>query len=260
MIGIFDSGIGGLSVYKEILSRLPGVSTVYLGDQAYAPYGTKTKLEIGKRGQIITNYLLSQGAQTIVIACNTATVNATVNDLRQSFPQTVFIGVEPPVKPLSLLTKTNRVAIYATPLTCQSERLRDLISTYAKGKQVFVTPTPEWVQLVEGADLASANARQILRQYTDDHLKLGIDYAGLGCTHFSFLKQTLKEVTNGQINFIDIGQSVAKRVESLLPKTSHTNSLQSTHRFFTTSPNTRSLSAALKNLLKISTKVEWVNI
>lgn len=261
MIGIFDSGIGGLSVYKEIVERLPGVSTIYIGDQANAPYGIKTKLEIKKRGEIISAYLISQGARIIVVACNTATVSVTINHLRKLFPRTQFVGVEPPVKPLATLTKTGKIAIYATSLTCKSKRLQKLINLHAKHLQVYVTPTPEWVTLVETGDLTSQHAQNMIKKYTNEHLKLGVDQAGLGCTHYPFLRSTLEKVTEGKIKFIDIGLPVAKRVETLLSKTSmQKTNIPPTHQFITTSKDKTTLTNALENLLKIQAKVESINI
>ncbi len=257
MIALFDSGIGGLSVWREIRRLLPQIDILYFGDQAYAPYGQLTPEQIQERSFKIVNFLITQGINFVVIACNTATVNSTINTLRSVFPQITFVGVEPPVKPVALATQTGQGAILATPATCASTRLRELINLYAQNINLHLIPAVSWASLVESGDLKSTHALKEVDHYLKPLLDLNVDTAGLGCTHYPFLRPLLDQVSQGRINFIEIGLPVAQRVKTLL---SPDNLDGNSHQKFITTSSVEALSQPLKNLLEIDSPVESIKL
>jgi glutamate racemase len=258
MIGIFDSGIGGLSIWQEITKLMPSVDTVYLADQFHAPYGTKSSDYLKDRGIKITRFFESLGIKLIVIACNTATVNITIDNLRRSFPGIRFVGVEPPVKPLAALTKTGEIAIFATPATCKSTRTKDLINSYCPQQIVHLIPTPEWAPLVETGKFTSTESDPQILKYLQPLRSTATDRIGLGCTHYHFLLDKLNRLSAAQFEFIDISQPVAKRTK-ILGSHQALASGRGRHRFLTTAAAGR-LQIPLKRLLQIESTVESINI
>ncbi len=253
MIGIFDSGIGGLSVWQGIVQELPHVSTIYVADQGWAPYGNRPVSQIQARGYAITKFLQEQGASVVVVACNTATVNVTVNHLRQLFPNILFVGVEPPIKKLAELTKTKSIGLFATKATCESKRLTELVSLYVQDIKVKIIPTIEWATLVE-ANFPEPKTTNAIKKYLNQ-LPKDVDFVGLGCTHYPFLLPWLKKLSQ-TINWIDVTYPVAKRTASLYSG----GQLKSPkHTFFTTGQPII-LQKALKDLLSINTPVEFISI
>jgi len=257
MIALFDSGIGGLSVWREIRRLLPQVDILYFGDQAYAPYGQLTPEQIQARSFKIVNFLISQDVDFIVIACNTATVNSTINTLRSAFPQITFVGVEPPIKPVALATKTGQAAILATPATCASARLQELVNLYAQNINLHLISATSWASLVESGDLSSSKALEQVALYLKPLLDLNVDTAGLGCTHYPFLRPLLDQVSQGRINFIEIGLPVAQRVKTLLSPDKLDG--KSKHIFLTTA-TPQALGRPLLNLLEIDSPVESIKL
>ena len=190
-IGIFDSGAGGLSIWKEISELLPMESTVYISDAKYAPYGTKGKKAILERSIINTEILLNKGAKIVVVACNTATTNA-ISFLREKY-NVPFIGIEPAIKPAALNTKTNCIGILATQGTLSSALFHETSQLYTKDLNVIEQVGNGIVELIEAGALFSIEMEQLLKSYLSPMLDANMDCLVLGCTHYHFLKPILRK-------------------------------------------------------------------
>lgn len=253
MIGIFDSGIGGLSIWKGIIQTIPRVSTVYVADQKWAPYGNRPISEIRDRGYAISRYLKNLGASVIVMACNTATVSVTVEDLRERLCDLNFVGVEPPIKKLAKTTKTNSIALFATKATCESERVKVLMSQFASEMQTQIIPTVEWANLVED-NFPEPETTESVNHYLAQ-IQPKTDVVGLGCTHYPFLKPWLQK-SNNSIDYLDVVSPVARQVKRVYSEKPEMNPL---HQFFTTGA-VRFLKKPLKDLLGDDSPVESITI
>ena len=191
-IGIFDSGAGGLSIWKEITTLLPDESTVYISDAKYAPYGTKGEEAILNRSKINTELLLKKGAKAIVVACNTATTNA-ISHLRAQY-KVPFIGIEPAIKPAAFKTKTNAIGILATKGTLSSTLFHETSKRYTSNLNVVEQEGNGIVELIEAGALFSEEMEQLLKAYLKPMLEAKIDNLVLGCTHYHFLIPVLKKI------------------------------------------------------------------
>ena len=215
-IGVFDSGIGGLSVLKEIHQLLPHENLIYVGDSAHAPYGDKSAQYVRDRSQRIADFLLDQGVKTLVIACNTATAEA-ATQLRESMDVPV-IGLEPAIKPASQLSKNGIIGVLATQRTISSERLLGLTERYAKNQKVLAQACPGLVEQVETCELNSAKTLTLLNQYIQPLLDQGADALILGCTHYPFLMPLIRSITGDDITILETGKPVAKQLKRILQK------------------------------------------
>ncbi len=215
-IGVFDSGIGGLSVLKEIHSLLPHENLIYVGDSSHAPYGDKSAKYILDRSQRIADFLLDQGVKTIVVACNTATAEA-ATQLRETLDVPV-IGLEPAIKPASQLSKSGIIGVLATQRTISSERLLGLTERYAKNKKVLAQACPGLVEQVEACELSSAKTLTLLNQYIQPLLNQGVDALILGCTHYPFLMPIIRSIVGNEIEILETGKPVAKQLKRILQK------------------------------------------
>jgi len=215
MIGVIDSGIGGISVLREIYSHLPDHSLHYIGDTAWCPYGSKSYEEIISRTRVLTDYLLEQGADLIVLACNSATI-AAIEYLRAHYP-IPFIGMEPGVKPAAKLTKSNAIGVLATEASLSGEKFLRLVSTHAQNLRVITQPCPRFVELVEAGTLDGPEIDFAIDQYINPLIEAGVDVLILGCSHYPFLKEALRKRLPQKIQFIDTGEAIARRVEELKP-------------------------------------------
>lgn len=222
-IGVFDSGLGGLSVLLEIERQLPQEDLIYVADSAHAPYGAKTAEYIAERCIKISEFLLSQNVKLIVVACNTATAYA-VEVLRQHLTIPV-IGLEPAVKPAVKITQNGKIGVLATRQTAQSTRLKRLIETHAQSTQVLVQACAGLVEHVEQGDFNSVELKQLLGEYLKPLQEQGVDTLVLGCTHYPFLRETLCELTQGQMTIVETSQAVTRQVLNILTQR---NLLQST--------------------------------
>lgn len=218
-IGIFDSGLGGLSVYREIRKHLPAEDVLYYADSAFCPYGTRSPEEIRNRCHAISRLLIERGAKVIVVACNTATSMA-IDVLRASFPEISFVGLEPAVKPAAAITRSGRVGVLATPRTVTGDRLRWLIETHASGAEVRTTPGNGLVELVEAGMLRGPDVLATVQPMLDPMLGAGVDVIVLGCTHYPFLRDEIQAYVGPDVAIIDSGAAIARRVSSVL-KTQH---------------------------------------
>lgn len=210
MIGVFDSGLGGLSVVREVLALDQGVHILYVGDRAWAPYGERSLEELRLRSEVITRHLLSSGASTIAIACNTASA-AALTHLRSVHPATVFVGMEPAVKPAVGLTTTGVVGVLATPATFQGTLFASVVDRFAEGIEVVPTPCPGWVSHVERSSPAD-EVRKTVEETLRPVLQRGADVLVLGCTHFPFLREHIAEIAGPGVAIVDPGEAVAKQV------------------------------------------------
>jgi glutamate racemase len=213
-IGIFDSGLGGLSVARHIRALLPAEDLRYVADSAHIPYGAKPAAFVIERSLAIGEFLLEQGAKAIVVACNTATA-AAVTELRARFDVPI-VAMEPGVKPAVELTLSGVVGVLATEGTLGSLRFRSLVERYGSEARVVVQPCHGWVEQVESGELGSAEAEALVHRTVEPLLRLGADTLVLGCTHYPFLVDTIRKVAGDQIGIIDTGGAVARELKRRL--------------------------------------------
>lgn len=215
-IGVFDSGVGGLSVWREIKRLLPGETLVYFADSAHVPYGEKSPRELTELSKKVCRFLLSKKVKLIVVACNTATAYC-ITKLRREF-NLPFVGTVPPVKPAAVASKAGKIAVMATPATIESDYLVSLISDFAKGIKVIKIPAYELEDLIEHGDLTGGKTLKLLVKYLHPALKDGIDSLALGCTHYPFLLPKIKALTKNQVKVFDPAPGVAKQVKRIVAK------------------------------------------
>jgi glutamate racemase len=224
-IGVFDSGIGGLSVASALQQLLPYEQLVYVADSKHAPYGEKTDDYIYQRMQTITQFLLSQGAKAIVVACNTATT-AAIAKLRAQY-QLPIIGVEPGVKPAVLISKSGVVGVLATPRTLQTPAFANLAQRFAEQATILLQACPQLVSHIEALDLHSPALNTLLHRYIDPLLAQSADTLVLGCTHYNFIAAAIAALAGPDISIIRTETAVAHQVQCRLQQakllTEHTN-------------------------------------
>lgn len=213
-IGIIDSGVGGLSVLREIRRTLPHEDLVYIADSAKCPYGPRPAEEIRERVERLADHLLGLDAKLLTLACNSATI-AAVESLRAHYP-TPVTGMEPAVKPAAATTRTGVIAVLATEASVAGEKFHRLVSTHAQGVRVITRPCPEFVELVESGETDSPAVHEAVRTIIPPLLDTGVDTIVLGCTHFPFLREAIAECAGPSINILDTGAAVARRVATLL--------------------------------------------
>lgn len=214
-IGVFDSGVGGLSVLTAIHQHLPNESLLYLADTKYVPYGEKEAAFVIERCIKITDYFVAQSVKTMVIACNTATA-AAATVLREKYPHLPLIAMEPAVKPASQATRSGKVGVLATSGTLKSAKFAALLDRFASDVTVFAQPCPGLVERIELGDLTGTETRQLLSQYLQPMLDNGCDTIILGCTHYPFLRPLLLELLPTNIQIIDTGEAVTRHLQKTL--------------------------------------------
>lgn len=215
LVGIFDSGVGGLSVLREIHSLLPSQPMLYVGDQAHVPYGKRQPAEILQFSIAITDYLLAEGARLIVVACNTASA-AALQQLRAAFPHLPFVGMEPAVKPASQQTHNGVVGVLATPATFQGELYATLVEKFAHHVRLLTSTLPGLVEEIENGNLHGERTRAILAEAILPMLAEGADTLVLGCTHYPFVLPLIREIAGEQVNVIDPAPAIARRTCNLM--------------------------------------------
>jgi glutamate racemase len=214
-IGVFDSGVGGLSVLREIRTLLPDESLLYIADSGHVPYGEKSPEFIRERCRILAEYLLAQGAKALVLACNTATV-AGVAELRELYPSLPVVGMEPAVKPAAAATRSGVVGVLATTGTLKSAKFAALLDRFANDVRVITQPCPGLVERIEAGELESTATRELLQGFVAPLLAEGCDTLILGCTHYPFIKPLLRTLVPDSVSLIDTGAAVARQVQRLL--------------------------------------------
>ena len=232
-IGIFDSGVGGLSIWKEIRDMLPYESTIYLSDSKHAPYGPKGQKAIIDLSIKNSQWLIDHGCKLIVVACNTATTNA-IDQLRNKF-SVPFIGIEPAIKPAALQSKTKKIGILATEGTLSSNLFHKSSELYLNDLSIIEQVGDGIVELIEQGELNSNEMRGLLIKYLKPMVKAEIDCLVLGCTHYHFLKPILKELLPKNISVIDSPEAVARQTKSVLElcKLSNNKVLKVESQFYT---------------------------
>ncbi len=214
-IGVFDSGVGGLSVLREIRARLPCESLLYFADSGHVPYGEKSPEFIRERCRTIAAFLLERGAKALVVACNTATA-AGVADLRECYPQLPLVGMEPAVKPAALATRSGVVGVLATTGTLKSAKFAALLDRFASDVRVITQPCPGLVECIEAGQLQTPGTRRLLEGLVLPLVAQGCDTLILGCTHYPFVKPLLREILPADVVLVDTGTAVARHLETLL--------------------------------------------
>jgi len=215
-IGIFDSGIGGTSIWSEIHTLLPLEKTIYLSDSKNAPYGQKSTDQIIALAIKNTEYLLNKNCKLIVVACNTATTNA-IKYLREKY-QVPFIGIEPAIKPASLKTKTKTIGILATQGTLNSQLFASTANNLDTSIKIIEQIGNGLVELIENNKLISPEMNQLLKKHLKPFIENNIDHLVLGCTHYPYLIPQIKEIIGSQITIIDSGEAVARQTKAILEK------------------------------------------
>ncbi len=214
-IGVFDSGVGGLSVLKEIRLQMPNESVLYFGDQGHVPYGQRGLDEVRMFSEQITRFLLGLGSKLIVVACNTASA-AALQPLRRAFPATSFVGMEPAVKPAAESTHSGVVGVLATPATFQGALYASVVERFASGVKILQDTCPGLVGQIENGELDSDVTREILEKALRPMLEQGIDTVVLGCTHYPFVIPVIKQIVGPEVRVIDPAPAVARQAARLL--------------------------------------------
>ena len=261
-IGIFDSGIGGISVLRAIREQMPEESIIYFGDQGHIPYGPRPMGQIRDFSEAITKFLLTHGAKIIVVACNTASA-AALNYLRERFPDVQFVGMEPAVKPAAEHTQTGKVGVLATPATFQGALYASVVERFANGVELFQDTCSGLVQQIEQGNLDGEETRRILEEALLPMLEKDIDTVVLGCTHYPFVIPLIQQVVGEKVRVIDPAPAVARQTERLLEAQglrNHAGKKGSLKLYTSGDPD--ALTSLLSTLLGESAeveRVEWSN-
>jgi glutamate racemase len=260
-IGIFDSGVGGISVLRAIREQMPEELVIYFGDQGHIPYGPRSMQQIRDFSEAITNFLLEQRSKIIVVACNTASA-AALKYLRETFPDVQFVGMEPAVKPAAERTQTGKVGVLATPATFQGALYASVVERFANGVELFQDTCPGLVQQVEQGNLDGRKTREILEDALLPMLEKNIDTVVLGCTHYPFVIPVIQQIVGERVRVIDPAPAVAKQTGRLLETREMRNQSASKGdvTFYTSGdPETlRSLLPVLLGELGEIRRVEWL--
>jgi glutamate racemase len=214
-VGVFDSGVGGLSVLRAIHQQHPNEDILYLADQSHVPYGSRTLIEVRQFSESITRYFIQRGAKLVVVACNTASA-AALHHLRKTFPTVPFVGMEPAVKPAAEQTESGVVGVLATPATFQGELYASVVERFAHGVRILQSTCPGLVEQIEQGNLDGEETQNILSLALDPMLKENIDTIVLGCTHYPFVIPQINRITGPQVRTIDPAPAIARQVGRLL--------------------------------------------
>lgn len=251
-IGLFDSGVGGTSIWKEIHQLLPYENTIYLADSKHAPYGIKSKEEIIELSFKNTEFLLEKNCKLIVVACNTATTNA-IKELRAKY-SVPFIGIEPAIKPAANHSKTNTIGILATKGTLNSELFHAKIQNYTN-VHIMEQIGDGLVQLIESGKIETPEMKTLLERYLNPMIEQNIDYLVLGCSHYPYLIPEIEKIIPKNIKIIDSGEAVARQTKFILEQKNILNqSKKSTQLFYSNSDTT-----VLKNILGFEKDVSYLD-
>jgi len=222
-IGVFDSGVGGLSILRELRRQLPQENLLYVADQAHVPYGHRPLAEVRQFSEAISRFLLTQEAKLIVVACNTASA-AALTELRQTFPNVPFVGMEPAVKPAARHTRSGWVGVLATATTFASERYAALMARYANDVIVFEDPCRGLVDKIEQGQINTPATAQLLEDIVSPMLAAGVDTLVLGCTHYPFVIPLLERLSGPHVTIIDPAPAVGRQTVRLLAQRNALNS------------------------------------
>lgn len=253
-VGVFDSGVGGLSVLRHIRSILPGEDLLYVADSTHAPYGDKSAQFIESRALAIAEFLVARDARALVVACNTATAAAIVR-LRERYDLPI-VGMEPAVKPATEATRSGVIGVLATSGTLESGKFADLVRRFGSQARVIVQTCPGLVEQIEQGDLAGPLTRRLLEGFVAPLLDAGADTLVLGCTHYPFLIPLLREIAGPEVALIESGAAVARQLVRRLGEADFVPAgTGGTERFFS-SGDPRHLEALLPRLWGSAARVE----
>lgn len=247
-IGLFDSGIGGTSIWSAIHELLPNEDTIYLADSKNAPYGKKSKEEIINLSRKNTEFLLEKNAKLIVVACNTATTNA-IKELREIY-KVPFIGIEPAIKPAAINSKTQTIGILATKGTLSSELFNKAVEVY-QGTRIVEQVGHGLVELIENGEINSAEMTKLLQSYLQPMILENIDYLVLGCSHYPYLIPQIKKIIPNHIKIIDSGEAVARQTQKILQEKVGEHIAGKSNSVFYTNTNPKVLSEILENKYQV---------
>jgi len=214
-VGLFDSGVGGLSVWREIVSMRPDFETLYVADQAHIPYGAHTASEIRLWSRAIARFLVAQGCDAVVVACNTASA-AALETLRRDLPETPFVGMEPAVKPAVETTRRGVVGVLATPATFQGDLFSKSVERFATDVEVMQQVCPGLVECIEAGDLDGVRTQAILRDAITPALAAGADALVLACTHYPFVRPAIEQIAGPDVRILDPAPAIARQLERVL--------------------------------------------
>ena len=215
LIGVFDSGVGGLSVLKAVHQQLPGANLLYVADSAHAPYGERTDDYISTRTHRIASHLLAQGANLLVLACNTATAMSAAS-LRARWPQLRLVAVEPGLKPAVAISRNGRIGVMATPATLRSEKFQRLLSAHRSGIEVFLQPCPGLAGLIENGNPDDPKLLGLLDQFSQPLKAAQVDTVVLGCTHYPFIASQIQAAFGPDVKLVDTADAVARQAARLV--------------------------------------------
>lgn len=249
-IGLFDSGVGGLSVLRAVARELPAYDLVYFADQKYCPYGLRPPQEIRALSARITKFLSEQNCRVVVVACNTASA-AALYFLRETFPVIAFIGMEPAVKPAASATRSGKIAVLATRATLEGELFGNTREEFAREIQLFTVYPTDWVERVERGDIDSPATFESVRAVIEPLLDAGVDEIALGCTHYPFLAPLIEKIANGRATILDPSDAVAKQTARMVATRGLSSSRSATQTFYTSS-ELASFQRVLTKLLGVS--------
>lgn len=254
IIGIIDSGVGGLSVYQAIKAKLPTLTTVYVADSLHIPYGAKSAEFITTRSIQLVTFLEAKGVSIIVIACNTITVTC-LTLLREQFPNITFIGTVPSIKQAALLSQTHEFAVLATTHTAKSSYVHTLITEFAPFEHVLLLGTDELVPLIEKGEIEGERITRVLEKTLAPMRESSCDVLVLGCTHFPFLRPVLSTILGESVTLLDSGDAVAERVAQVM-KTHEPHGASDRRDIFITTGSLQPFNAVVTRLLALDLKEE----
>ncbi len=252
-IGIFDSGIGGLTIYHELVKMLPKEQFIYLADSNHAPYGERPPEDIERFSFVNSQFLIDKGCKLIVVACNTATTIA-VKKLRQSF-QVPFIGIEPAIKPAALQSSRKKVGVLATRGTLNSTLFQETYQRFGQDVETTIQVGKGLVELIEAGKKNSVEMTALLQKHLQPMIDNEVDYIVLGCTHYPFLKDQIQELTPKDVEIIDSGEAVARQTKSILKSHNLLNHSEKEKDQFYINGNPTVMNSILKEVLNIDAEV-----
>ncbi len=247
MIGLFDSGVGGLSVWRELYKVLPQEKYLYFSDAGHCPYGPKSKEEIILRTKRITEYLIGNGAEIIVVACNTATA-ASIEYLRGNY-NIPFVGMEPAVKPAAINTRTGAIGVLATKGTFKGELYLRTLHKFASNAKVLEQVGEGLVELVENGEVETPKAKELIGRYVRPMLEENVDHIVLGCTHYPFLEKTIREIVGDGVELVNPAPAIARRELQVLQERKRSSVQEfGQNTFVTTGDNMEVLEAMVREM------------
>ncbi len=255
-IGVYDSGVGGLTVLRAVRSLLPDEDLIYFADQANVPYGNRSLNEVRGLAEGAASFFISQGAKLIVIACNTASA-AALKHLRGLFPDYPFVGMEPAVKPAAEQTLSGKVGVLATPSTFQGELYASVVERFAHDVELYQATCPGLVQQIENGHLNTPQTRKILEDALEPMLQEGVDTLVMGCTHFPFVIPLISEIAGGEVNVIDPAPAIARQVKRVLETRGLLTKRKRAGKIvFLTSGDAEKMQVLLPKLIAVEAEVE----